>query len=86
MPAPGVSSSDRKAQDAAREKKAKEAKAKADARAAKKKEYMSKAAADTVEEMVEPGELERKWFKEGEWRPEWAPVEFVSRAFPKSRC
>ena len=72
--APGVSSSERKAIEAAREKKSKEAKVKAEKRA----EYMKKAAADTVEEMIDPGELESEWFKEGEWKPEWAIVEFVS--------
>ncbi|ORX34918.1 hypothetical protein BD324DRAFT_652640 [Kockovaella imperatae] len=70
--APGVSSSERKAIEAAQEKKKKAAKAKAE----KLEAYKKKAAPDTVEELVEVGELESKWFKEGEWKPEWALVEF----------
>lgn len=43
-----------------------------------KKRYGGKADPATVEEMVGGDELGREWFKEGEWKPAWSNVEFVS--------
>ena len=68
--APGVSSSEAKKLEA-KKKQAAEAKA-------KKKAYEAKAAPDTVEELVDANELEAEWFKEGDWKPSWGHVEFVS--------
>ena len=34
---------------------------------------------DTVEEVIDPGQAEAEWFKEGAWRPAWGNVEFVGR-------
>jgi hypothetical protein len=43
-----------------------------------KKRYGAKADPATVEEMIDAGELGDEWFKEGEWKPAWSNVEFVS--------
>jgi membrane protein involved in colicin uptake len=68
--------------DDAAAKAAKEARAKeeADKKAAKeaRAKYMKKADPATVEDTLGPGELEREWFKDGEWKAGWANVEFVS--------
>lgn len=77
--------------DDAAAKAAKEARAKeeADKKAAKeaRAKYMKKADPATVEDTLGPGELEREWFSEGEWRAGWANVEFVSeRARERKRA
>lgn len=66
MPAPG--------EDEAAYKKRK---AKEKAEAEKKKKYKAKIDPSTVEEQVSAEELRAEVFKEGEWRPNWAIVEFV---------
>lgn len=43
-----------------------------------KKKYGAKADPGTVQEMVDANELGEEWFKEGEWKPAWSNVEFVS--------
>ena len=43
-----------------------------------KKRYGARADPGTVEEMVSAEELGEGWFKEGEWKPAWSNVEFVS--------
>lgn len=43
-----------------------------------KKRYGGKADPATVEEMMDVNELGEEWFKEGEWKPAWSNVEFVS--------
>jgi hypothetical protein len=43
-----------------------------------KKRYGARADPATVEEMVGAEELGEGWFKEGEWKPAWSNVEFVS--------
>jgi hypothetical protein len=43
-----------------------------------KKRYGAKADPGTVQEMVDTNELGEEWFKEGEWKPAWSNVEFVS--------
>lgn len=43
-----------------------------------KKRYQGRADPTTVEEWVNPGELQEEYFKEGEWRASWVQVEFVS--------
>jgi hypothetical protein len=68
--APGVSSSEAKKLET-KKRQAAEAKA-------KKKAYEAKAAPDTVEELVDANDLEKEWFKEGDWKPAWGHVEFVS--------
>ena len=73
MPAPGVSE-----EEAKRIKKAKAEKDEAAAKKAKKKaEYLKKANPETVEALIDPGALEKDFFKEGEWKPSWGIVEFV---------
>ena len=73
--APGVSSSDAKKLEA---KKIEAKKSHAAAAKAKKKAYEARANPETVEELVDVGDLEKEWFKEGEWKPSWGHVEFVS--------
>ena len=73
--APGVSSSDAKKLEA---KKIEAKKSHAAAAKAKKKAYEALANPETVEELVDVGDLEKDWFKEGEWKPSWGHVEFVS--------
>jgi hypothetical protein len=73
--APGVSSEDAKRlkakkEDAARRKQEKELK------------YKEKVKTETVEELVDVAALEQEFFKEGEWGPSWANVEFVSSLRP----
>ena len=73
--APGVSSSEEaKIRRAEKEKKDSAARK----REEQKREYQKKANPETVEELLDGPEVEREWFKEGEWKPEWAIVEFVS--------
>ena len=72
-PAPGVSSEDAKKlkakkEEAARKRKEKEAR------------YKEKVKTETVEELVDVEALEQEFFKDGEWGPSWAQVEFVSAA------
>ncbi|KAK6904843.1 hypothetical protein I204_08368 [Kwoniella mangroviensis CBS 8886] len=43
---------------------------------AKRKAYLSKADPSTVEQLVDSDDLGREQFKEGQWRPSWANVEF----------
>lgn len=45
---------------------------------AKRKEYLKKSDAATVEELLGGKTLEKDYFKEGEWKPSWAHLEFVS--------
>jgi DNA-binding protein H-NS len=76
MPAPpGMSE---KEAEAIKEKQ--KAKAKADAEKKKVKADYQKKYADpsTVEELVEANEVDNDWFKDGDWRPGWGHVEFVS--------
>lgn len=72
--APGVSAEEAKKIKDAQDKKKKAEKAKKEARAA----YLAQAKTDTVEELIGAGELEKTWFKEGDWKPAWGNVEFVS--------
>jgi hypothetical protein len=73
--APGVSAEEAK--------KIKEAKSKKDNEARKRKEakekYLAKTKTDTVEELVGVADLEKEFFKEGDWVPAWGHVEFASR-------
>ncbi|RSH90719.1 hypothetical protein EHS25_009894 [Saitozyma podzolica] len=45
---------------------------------------MKKADPGTVEDTLGPGELEREWFKDGEWKAGWANVEFDGDACLKN--
>lgn len=45
---------------------------------AKRKEYLKKSDPATVEELLGGKTLEKDYFKEGEWKPSWAHLEFVS--------
>lgn len=45
---------------------------------AKRKEYLKKSDPATVEELVDGKTLVKDYFKEGEWKPSWAHLEFVS--------
>ncbi|WWD22909.1 hypothetical protein CI109_107404 [Kwoniella shandongensis] len=74
MPSSSSSSS-----DPARKKKEADA-----ALAKKRKEYLKKADPSTVNELKNPDELEKEYFREGEWRPSWALVEFDSDACLKN--
>ncbi|WVF66671.1 hypothetical protein IAT40_001412 [Kwoniella sp. CBS 6097] len=55
---------------------AKAKKAEAEAIKAKRKGYLAKANSATVEHMVGAEDLAKDHFKEGEWKPSWAAVEF----------
>ncbi|WVQ94281.1 hypothetical protein IAU59_001360 [Kwoniella sp. CBS 9459] len=56
--------------------KAQKAQAEAEAVKAKRKAYLAKANPATVETMVGAEDLAKGHFKEGEWAPSWAAVEF----------
>nr|KIR88466.1 hypothetical protein I308_01534 [Cryptococcus tetragattii IND107] len=43
---------------------------------AKRKEYLKKSDPATVEELLGGKTLEKDYFKEGEWKPSWAHLEF----------
>ncbi|WVQ73014.1 hypothetical protein IAR50_002577 [Cryptococcus sp. DSM 104548] len=77
------SSADReKAKKSAAEKekaKKENQKAEEELKAARKK-YMEKANPKTVDELLGEKALEKDYFKEGEWRPSWAYVEFSGDA------
>jgi hypothetical protein len=63
---------------------AKERRAAADEEKAAKKRYKGKKVdTTTVEEVIDPGELEG-YFEQGEWKPAWGNVEFVST--PPLQC
>ncbi|ODO05422.1 hypothetical protein L198_02115 [Cryptococcus wingfieldii CBS 7118] len=67
-----------KAKKAAAEKekeKKEKKKAEEELKAARKK-YMDKANPKTVDQLLGEKDLEKDYFKEGEWRPSWAYVEF----------
>jgi beta-phosphoglucomutase-like phosphatase (HAD superfamily) len=76
------SSSSSKASEEA--KRLKEEKHKRDATSSKKEQARAKyqeaaRGTTTVDELVGVADLEKNFFKEGEWQPAWAHVEFVSR-------
>lgn len=52
---------------------------------AKRKEYLSKSDPATVEELFGDKTLEKDYFKEGEWKPSWTHLEFVSTLSGKHR-
>lgn len=82
--APGVSAEEAKKLKDAKSKKDNEARKRRDA----KTKYLEKAKTDTVEELVGVADLEKEYFKEGEWVPAWGHVEFVSQLqhWVKLRC
>lgn len=61
----------RQAAEKAKDKRKKE-------EAEKRAKYGRKLDPSTVEELVDADELGQTVFKDGEWRPSWAIVEFVS--------
>nr|ODN94073.1 hypothetical protein L203_00248 [Cryptococcus depauperatus CBS 7841] len=64
----------------AEREKAKEAKKKKEELEAKRRAYRKKCDPATVEEMLGGKDLEKDYFKEGQWKPSWAHLEFNADA------